>query len=80
MEDITLIPITKFKISKEKWLNTPIKYDKDMYIKDIIQQMGETTYQWISSKDDLECISDYVTFENDFINLIYDKYLDGRNK
>lgn len=80
MEDITLIPITKLKISKEKWLNTPIKYDKDMYIKDIIQQMAENTYQWILLKEDLECTTDYISFETNFINLIYDKYLDGRNK
>jgi len=72
---IDLIPITKIKISKGEWLNTSIKYDKDMYIKDIVQQMSESTYKWISSKDDFEVISDYSTFETNFINLMYDKYL-----
>ena len=33
------IPITKVKITKERWMNTPIQYEKDMYIKDIIEMM-----------------------------------------
>jgi hypothetical protein len=51
-----------------------------MYIKDIIQEMAENTYQWILSKEDLECTTDYSSFEIDFINLLYNKYLDGRSK
>tara|TARA_Y100001958_G_C21233519_1_gene559548 strand:+ start:846 stop:1073 length:228 start_codon:yes stop_codon:yes gene_type:complete len=64
----------KNKVSKEKWLNYPIKYDKQLFIKDIVQEMAENTYSWIESKNDLDPITDYSTFENDFINLLYDKY------
>ena len=53
-----LIPITKIKITKEKWLNLPVKYDEDTYVKDIIEEMAY-----------------YDSFKNNFINLIYDKYL-----
>lgn len=70
-----LIPITKIKISKEKWLNTPIKYDEELLMKDIIEEMCEKSYSWILSKEDLKVITDYDSFKTDFINLFYDKYL-----
>ena len=72
---INLIPITKLKISKEKWLKSPIKYENILVVGDIIEQMCEKTYVWISLKEDLDLISDYDTFRKDFINLLYDKYL-----
>ena len=37
MEPITMIPITKIKISKEDWLNKPIKYEEDLTNRDIIE-------------------------------------------
>tara|TARA_B100001287_G_C22670774_1_gene525144 strand:+ start:1863 stop:2099 length:237 start_codon:yes stop_codon:yes gene_type:complete len=72
---IDLIPITKLKKSKNDWLNTPIKYDDELKIKDLINEMCYKSYSWIESKDDLELVTDYDSFKNDFINLIYDKYL-----
>ena len=69
------IPITKLKITKEKWLKTPIKYDNKIVVKDIIEEMCERTYSWIESKQDIDIISDYSSFEKDFINLLYNKYL-----
>lgn len=70
-----LIPIVKSKIEKDKWLNTPIQYEKQFFIKDIIEIMCQKTYSWMSSKEDLETISDYDSFKKDYINLIYNKYL-----
>ena len=72
---IDLIPITKIKISKDKWLELPIKYDDEVQVKDIIEEMCERTYSWIMNKDDLEVVTDYDSFRKDFINLLYDKYL-----
>ena len=72
---IDLVPITKLKISKEDWLELPIKYDDELKIKDIIEEMCEKTYTWIGSKKDLDVIKDYDSFKKDFINLLYDKYL-----
>lgn len=69
------IPITKIKISKDKWLNTLIKYEKDYYIKDVLEIMCQRTYDWIYSKKDLELITDYDSFKDEFINLMYIKYL-----
>ena len=68
------IPVTKMKLSKDKWLKTPVKYDNNLVVKDIIEEMCEKTYQWIDSKSDLDCISDYDTFKIQFINFLYDKY------
>lgn len=72
---LSLIPITKIKISKENWLELPIKYDDELKVKDIIEEMCERTYSWVMNKDDLEVVTDYDSFKEDFINLLYDKYL-----
>ena len=72
---LSLIPITKIKISKENWLELPIKHDDELKVKDIIEEMCERTYSWIMEKDDLEVVTDYDSFKEDFINLLYDKYL-----
>ena len=74
-----LIPITKLKISKEKWLETQIKYDESLLVKDIVDVMSEKTFHWIQSKSDLQLIVDQDSFKEEFINLLYDKYLNGRN-
>ena len=74
-----LIPVTKLKISKEKWLETQIKYDEDFLVKDVVDMMSEKIFHWIQSKSDLQIIVDQDSFKEEFINLLYDKYLDGRN-
>ena len=74
-----LIPITKLKISKDKWLETQIKYDEDFLVKDVVDMMSEKIFHWIQSKSDLQIIVDQDSFKEEFINLLYDKYLDGRN-
>ena len=75
MEPINLIPITKIKISKEDWLNKPIKYEEDLTNRDIIEIMCKKSYTWIKSKPDLIEVTDYDTFKEKFINCMYDKYL-----
>jgi len=70
-----LIPITKLKISKEKWLNTPIQYEENLFIKDIVEILSQKTYHWIVSKDDIEVLQDYDSFNKEFINLLYTKYV-----
>jgi|TARA_B110001454_G_C12392892_1_gene297565 hypothetical protein len=72
--EYNLVPITRLKITKEKWLNTPIKYEEDMKVKDIVDDMAYKSYEWINMKSDLDVVTDYNTFKKDFINLMYDKY------
>lgn len=70
-----LIPITRIKIPKDKWLNTPIQYEKNLFIKDIIEIMSREAYSWIVSKEDIVPKMDYDSFNTEFINLIYTKYV-----
>ena len=67
-----LIPITKMKISKERWLSTKVKYEENLTVKDILEDMSTKTYNWILSQDDLSINQDYDSFKNDFIHLMYD--------
>ena len=74
MESINLVPITKIKIPKERWLNQKIKYETDITVKDILEDMAYKSYGWIDDKNDLENVQDYDSFKTDFINFLYDKY------
>ena len=67
-----LVPITKVKMSKDRWLNTKVKYEENLTLKDILEDMTDKTYEWISEKDDLSLVTDYDSFKNDFISLMYD--------
>ena len=67
-----LVPITKVKMSKDRWLNTKVKYEDELTVKDILEDMTDKTYEWISEKDDLSLVTDYDSFKNDFISLMYD--------
>ena len=66
------LPITKTKISIDKWLSTKVKYDDELTVKDILEDMSTKTYEWLSDKDDLALVTDYDSFKNDFIHLMYD--------
>jgi hypothetical protein len=66
------VPITKVKMSKDRWLNTKVKYEDELTVKDILEDMSTKTYEWISDKDDLSLVTDYDSFKNDFISLMYD--------
>ena len=68
--------ITKIKISKEEWLNRKIKYENDILFRNIIEDMCLESYKWMNSKEDLNIIIDYDSFQNEFIDLMYQKYLD----
>jgi hypothetical protein len=70
-----LIPITKMKINKDKWLQKKIKYEDNFTIKDTLKIMSRKNYFWLESKEDITIIIDYESFEDRFIQLMYDKYL-----
>ena len=73
-----LVPITKMSIPIDKWLNTKVKYEENLTIKDILEDMVDKTYEWIIYQDDLSLVTDYDSFKNDFIHLMYD-YENKRN-
>jgi len=72
MNNPYLIPITKMRIPIDKWLNTKVKYEENLTVKDILEDMNDKTYEWIIDKDDLSLVTDYDSFKNDFISLMYD--------
>jgi hypothetical protein len=74
-QEAPLIPILYQKIPKDRWLERELPYETDFFTIDILQEMSHKVYQWISTKEDLEVTIDYDSFQADFINLLYDKYL-----
>ena len=72
---LNLIPIIQIKISKEKWLATPIKYDNNYYVKDILSTLSLDTWNWIISKNDIEINNDYESFHNQFVDSFYKNYV-----
>lgn len=70
-----IIPITKLKINKDKWLRQKIKYEDNLTVKDTLKIMSRKNYQWLKLNEDIDIIIDYQSFEDKFIQLIYDKYL-----
>jgi hypothetical protein len=73
LSNLTPLPITKMKVSKDRWLMTKIKYEEDLTIKDILEDMMNKTYEWINDRNDLEHVSDYDSFKNNFIQTFYEK-------
>jgi hypothetical protein len=66
-----LVPITEMSVSKDRWLNTKVKYEENLTLKDILEDMSTKTYEWIIYQEDLSLVTDYDSFKNDFISLIY---------
>ena len=66
------LPITKMRIPIDRWLNQKVKYEDELTIKDILEDMSTKTYEWLSDKDDLALVTDPDTFKDDFIHLMYD--------
>ena len=67
-----LVPITKMRIPMDRWLSTKVKYEENITVKDIVEDMTDKTYEWIIDKDDLSLVTDYDSFKNDFIQLMHD--------
>ena len=72
MNHLYPLPITKTKIPIDRWLAQKVKYEENLTIKDILEDMNDKTYEWIIDKDDLALVTDYDSFKNDFIHLMYD--------
>lgn len=72
--NIPPIPITKTKISYNDWLNLPIKYEDNYFLKDLLFEISQKTYYWISNQDDLNNITDFNQFHKNFLIMMYDKY------
>tara|TARA_B110000858_G_C17450355_1_gene313886 strand:+ start:178 stop:399 length:222 start_codon:yes stop_codon:yes gene_type:complete len=70
-----LIPITKIKIKKEKWLQQKIKYEEDLVIDDVLNIMCKKILSKIFTMNDYYLIIDEETFCKNFKDMIYNKYI-----
>jgi len=70
-----LVPITKIKIEKQKWLETKIKYEDNKNIKEVLEEMSFNIYTWLNNQEEFITIVDYESFNDNFINRVYHKYL-----
>ena len=61
-------------MSKDQWLETPIQFESEYTIYDILTILTNKTWKWIESQDDLLIQLDYDSFKKEFINFIYTKY------
>ena len=61
-------------MSKNQWLQTPIQFETDYTIHDILSILATKTWNWIESQDDLLIQLDYDSFKKEFINFIYTTY------
>ena len=58
----------------QEWLQTPIQFETDYYIHDILDTITTKTWNWIQSQEDLIVTIDYDSFKRKYINFIYTKY------
>ena len=62
------------KISKDKWLNTKVKYS-DNIINDCSKYIFKKIIQWIHNQTEIIYIGDFITDYNNFTDFIYNYYL-----
>ena len=72
---LDLIPITQIKIDKNKWLNSKIKYETDVTIEDLLNDVYENILDWLYNLNEYILITDEYSFNNSFKDMIYTKYL-----
>tara|TARA_Y100000389_G_C17229150_1_gene397227 strand:+ start:28 stop:525 length:498 start_codon:yes stop_codon:yes gene_type:complete len=70
-----LIPIVKIPIQKDRWLEKMIKYENNLTIYNILENLAYDTYDWMYSNEELNILIDYNSFLELFINMIYSCYL-----
>lgn len=74
------LPITRMKIPKDRWLNQKVKYEENLTLKNILEDMNDKTYEWILSQNDLSLITEYDSYKEDFINLMYNYELKNNHE
>lgn len=72
---LDLIPITQIKIDKNKWLNSKIKYETDVTIEDLLNNVYENILDWLYNLNEYILITDEYSFNNSFKDMIYTEYL-----
>ena len=69
-----LIPITKIKIKKEKWLQQKIKYEEDLTINEVLEDSCDIIFNWVNNLEDYSLICNESFYEK-FKTISYENYL-----
>ena len=64
---------TRKKPLKE-WIHTPIKYESNVFVKDILDLITNLVHAWILKQPDLEFNLTYDSFRQQYIQLLYYGY------
>jgi hypothetical protein len=48
------------------WLRSPIRYETDYYVEDVLDEMCALVEAWMASKDDLELTMDINSFSQEY--------------
>lgn len=67
------------KISKDKWLNTKIKYSENI-MSDCLRYIFTRVIKWINNQDEIIYIGDFNTDYENFTEFIYNYYIPPVNK
>lgn len=67
---MNLIPI-KPKITIDKWITSPVKYDDTCTLKDILNDYVTELYSWLQLQSDFNIVLEKDKISNDIINIIY---------
>ena len=63
-----------YKIPKNKWLNTKIKYSEDT-INDCLNYIFKLIISWINNKDKIIYTGEFTIDYNNFTEFIYNQYI-----
>jgi hypothetical protein len=72
-------PIQTQTLTFERWIETPIKYETNYYIKDVLRCMCHNTYDWILSKEDISLSTDFESFSDEFNRSMFHGYTSHRD-
>ena len=61
----------------KKWIRTPIKYEEDYYIEDVLGIMLSHIVRWYNDQNELSFLTDGGTFEYKFKEFFYEVYHKG---
>ena len=64
----------KYKEPLNVWAQKPLKYETDIFVKDILNEISQRVYAWITTRDDLEIGLSYESFRDQYSKVLYYGY------
>jgi hypothetical protein len=67
----TEAPIQTLTLTRPRWLRSPIRYETDYYVEDVLDEMCTLVEAWMASKDDLELTMDIDSFSHEYKTVMF---------